>query len=277
MYKRFTTIAGRTIITRCTDSSRIKTEKGRKPKTNPTPAAVAKVNRINQERDLTAKLNANFKPEDLWIVLSYPDRIPIEEAMARVEKFKRNIRNRCKKAGVAFRSIEATGIGQLTNKPHHHIVLNAEVTREMITRYWPEEYVHIEFLWSSGNYDRVAKYMLKNAQESKDKRGKNARAYRCSRTIITPQARVEEMKRDMTIDPEDLQPRKGYYIDRDSVRTYWHPITGCLCYEYIEVSLEETPRLSRYSRGRPARREKIYPEYWDEQTIMEEMQGWTLI
>ena len=237
--------------------------------------AVAKVNRINQERDLTAKINANFRAGDLWVVLSYPERIPIEDAMARIEKFKRNVRNRCKKMGIAFKIIESTGIGEQRKKPHHHIVINAEVTRDMICRYWPEEYVHIETLWGSGNYNRVAKYMLKNAQQSKDKRGKNARAYRCSRTIATPQPRVEIMKREMAVDPDDLQPRKGYYIDRDSIRTYWHPITGAICYEYIEVSLEDAPRLSRYSRGRPARRERIYPEYWGEQMIMEDMREWT--
>ena len=40
-YKRFTTIAGKTIITRMTDSSFVKCEKGRRPKMNPTSAAVA--------------------------------------------------------------------------------------------------------------------------------------------------------------------------------------------------------------------------------------------
>ena len=272
MYKRFTTIAGRTIITRCTDSSRIKTNKRRKARTNPTPVAVAKVNAVNQIRDLTAKLNANFRPGDRWITLSYPDKMTIEEAMVYLDKFKRNLRNMCRRRNIPFRMIESTGIGAAKGKPHHHVVLNQEIPRELIIRYWPESYVHMEILWRDGNYNRVAKYMLKNAAESRDVRGKHSRSYRCSRSIVTPQIRVETMKREMRFDPEDIKCHDGYAVDKDSVRVYEHPITGALCYEYIEVSLEEIPRMKRYSRGRPTRREKLYPEYWDEQVAMQELQ-----
>lgn len=233
------------------------------------------MNAMNQIRDLTAKLNANFRPGDLWITLSYPERIPIEEAMKILERFKRNLRNMCGRKGIPFRLIESTGIGEVMGKPHHHIVLNQEITRDMILRYWPEAQVHMNILWKDGNYSRVAKYMLLNATQSKDARGKNSRAYRCSRTIVTPQTREESMKRALVVDPDDLEPRKGYYIDRDSVRAYWHPITGNLCIEYIEVSLDDNPRLTSYSRGRPARRERNYPEHWDEQIAMHEVEELT--
>lgn len=275
MYKRFTTIAGRTIITRCTDSSRIKTNKQRKPRMNPTPEAVAKVNAMNRIRDLTAKLNANFRPGDLWITLSYPEKVPMEEAMRNLERFKRNLRGMCRRRGIPFRLIEATGIGKVKGKPHHHIVLNQEITRDMILKQWPEAQVHMNVLWKDGNYSRVAKYMLLNATQSKDARGKNSRGFRCSRSIVTPPTREESMKRELVADPDDLEPRTGYYIDRDSIRAYWHPITGNLCVEYIEISMEDNPRLTRYSRGRPARREKYYPEYWDEQIAMLEGEEWT--
>ena len=79
MFKRFTTIAGKTIITRCTESARIRTEKtGRKPKSNPTSAAVAKVNKINQERILTGYINNNFGEDDLWVSLAYEGYIQVE-------------------------------------------------------------------------------------------------------------------------------------------------------------------------------------------------------
>ena len=90
-YKRFTTIAGKTIITRMTDSSFVKCEKGRRPKMNPTSAAVAKINKINQERELTAKLNANFKPGDWWLTLSNEAGVTVEESMEKINKLKRGI------------------------------------------------------------------------------------------------------------------------------------------------------------------------------------------
>lgn len=274
MYKRFTTIAGRTIITRYTDSSRIRTEKGvRKPKTRPTPEAVAKVNAINQDRALTAILNANFKPGDLWVVLSHDAGTTIEEAMKQVENFKRNIRNLCRREKQPYKLVESIGVGERTGKPHHHIVLNKEITRDMIIRYWPEGHVHIETLWSSGNYNKVAKYMLKNALQTKDSRGKHKKAWRTSRSVVKPETKEEKMKRQPVFDVEDLTPRKGYGIDRDSIRLYEHAITGAYCIEYIEVSLEEEPKMKRYSKGKITSEERWYPESWDEQLSFDMVGG----
>ena len=264
-------MAGRTLLIRKTETSRIKTEKGkRKPKTNPTPEAVAKINKINQERKLTAMINHNFKPGDIWLVLSYPEALPIETCMKEVARFKRNIRNAAKRKGVSFKLIEATGVGERSGKPHHHIVLNKEISREMIIKYWPEEYMHMETLWTSGNYHRVAKYMLKNAYQSKDKRGKHTKAYRSSVSVVVPDTKEMIMKRPIGYDVEDIKPHDGYYIDRDSIRVYEHPITGAPCIEYIEVSLAEEPRI-KYARGKKVKPEKIYAEHWEEQLSIGEL------
>lgn len=273
MYKRFTTVAGQTLLIRKTDSSRIKTEKGkRKPKSNPTPEAVEKINRINQERKLTALINHNFVPGDLWLTLSYPEIHSIEHCMHEIKKFKRNLRNLAKKKGITYKIIESTGIGERKGKPHHHIVISGNITRDMIIRYWPEEYVHIEILWSSGNYQRVAKYMLKNAYQSKGERGKFSKAYRSSVNVIMPQTREEEMKQPANYDSEDIKPHKGYYIDKDSIRIYEHPITGAPCIEYIEVSLDSNPRIKHYSRGRKVKPEKQYKEPLEEQMFIEQLE-----
>lgn len=274
MYKRQTTVAGKTIITRYTDSSRIKTERrARKPKTRPTPEAVKKINAINQDRALTAILNANFEAGDLWVVLSHDEGTDIAAAMKQVESFKRNLRNMCRKKNVPYKLVEATGIGKRKGKPHHHIVINKEITREMIIKYWPEEQVHIETLWQSGNYNRVAKYMLKNALQSKDSRGKHKKAWRTSRTVVKPETREEAMKRPTTFDVEDLKPRSGYCIDRDSVRLYEHAITGAYCLEYIEVSMDEEPRLKRYNKGKKKQEERWYTENREEQITIKAMEG----
>lgn len=272
MYKRYEIVAGKTRIIRKTETSRIKTEKGkRKPKTNPTPEAVAKINKINQERDLTVKLNTNFKAGDTWLTLSYPEKLPIEECMKAVNRFKRNIRAAAKRKGIPFRLIESTGIGQRSGKPHHHIVLNKEITRDMIIKYWPEEQIYMNSLWKSGNYRRIAKYMLKNAYQSKGERGKHTKAYRCSAQIETPDPRVRDLKRPVSYDPEDLKAHDGYAIDRDSIRVYDHPITGVPCIEYIEVSLTEEPKI-KYARGRKVKPERIYKEYQEEQLFIDQLE-----
>lgn len=274
MYKKFTTIAGKTIIIRKTDCVRIKTEtQKRKPKENPTPEAVAKINKINQERELTAKINGNFKAGDSWLTLSHPEGIGVEDAMKELNRLKNNIRNLAKRKNIKYKMIESTGIGERKGRVHHHLVISGSITREMIIKYWPEEYVHIATLWNSGNYHRVAKYMLKNADQSKGKRGKHSKAYRSTKNVIVPTTKVEEMKRPASYDPEDITPHDGYAVDRDSIRVYEHPITGAPCIEYIEVSLAEEPKIKKYTKGKKAGKEKRYKEYWDEQlSIMDKLQ-----
>lgn len=269
-YKRFTTVAGKTIITRLTDSSRIKSEKGRKPKMNPTSEAVAKINRINQERELTAKLNASFRPGDWWITLSNEIGVTVEESMAKIGKLKRGLQRYCKREGIPYKMIETVGIGTVKGKVHHHVVLNQEIPMEVVYRYWQEELVFAQPL-KGWNYQKVAAYILKNAEESKNKRGKFTKAFRCSRQVARPEPRVEEMSRVASFDIEDLKPRKGYQIDRDSIRAYDHPITGVPCLEYIEVSMEPEPRIKKYYKGKPARWEGLYPPGLPEQVSIDEI------
>lgn len=269
-YKRFTTIAGKTIITRMTDSSRIKLEKGRKPKMNPTSEAVAKINKINQERELTAKLNASFRPGDWWLTLSNSADVSMEESMEKIGKLKRGLQRYCKKAGIPYKMVETVGIGTVKGKVHHHVVLNQEIPMEVVYRYWQEELVFAQPL-KGWNYQKVAAYILKNAEESKDKRGKYMKAFRCSRQVTRPEPRVEEMSRVVSFDIEDLKPRKGYQIDRDSIRAYDHPITGAPCLEYIEVSIESEPRIKHYYKGRPARWEGLYQSELEEQISLDDI------
>ena len=272
MYKRFTTVAGRTIINRYTDSSRIRTEKRRRPKKNKTPEAVAKINKINQERELTAKLNASFGPGDWWITLSNEYETTIADSMERMSKLKRGLQRYCKKNGIPFKIVETMGIGKRSGKVHHHLVMNKEIPLPVLYRYWQEEKVFAQPL-KGYNYQRVARYILKNAEESKNRRGKYMKAFRCSRQVVKPEPRVESVKRQPTYDIEDIRPRQGYQIDRDSIRMYEHPITGAVCLEYIEVSLQPEPRIRRYYRGKPARFEPMYQACWDEQMTIEQIQG----
>ena len=266
--KKFETLAGRTIITRFTDSSRIKGNQKRKPKQNPTPEAVAKINAINQERDLTAKINANFRNGDRWLTLSYPEGIPVEKSMENIRKAKKKLQRLCKKAGILFRCIESTGIGSKSGKPHHHLVVNQEVPWDLIKRCWPEEWIFERRLIGEGNYNRVARYMLKNACETKDRRGKHMKAYRCSRSVTTPETRCKELVREPRLDPEDLPCRKGYHVDMDTVRVYEHVITGAVCVEYIQVSLQPQPKPARMRNSRRARLEPHYEVDWGDQMDM---------
>lgn len=272
MKKRYITVAGRTLMIResATTNAGGKGKK-RKARENKTPEAVAKVNRVNRERELTAKLNHNFVPGDLWITLTYEcceAGLTREECMKRLKNFKKNIQRWAKKAGVEVKMIDSFGFGTRSGRPHHHVVMS-DVPTEVLTKYWQAGGVHIEMLHGY-NYHRIAKYMLKNAKQGED--GKIRRAFNCTRNIVTPETRVEMMSsQELVRDIEDLKPFKGYYIDKDTINKYEHPIFETECLEYIMVSMEEEPRLTRWSKGRKIRDEQQYAAAWPQQLHMDKL------
>lgn len=274
MKSRYVTLAGRTILIRESASTCAGGRgKKRRPKENVTPEAVAKVNRVNRERELTAKLNHNFVPGDLWLTLTYEndpsfgEALSREECMRRYRNFRKNIQRWAKKNGYTVKMIDSFGYGEEKGRPHHHVVIS-DVPTKVLAKYWTSGIVHPEILHGY-NYQRIAKYMLKNAELSKD--GKLQRTFNCTRNIVTPQTRRQIMRtNEITRDIEDIKPFNGYQIDRDSINKYEHPIYEIECIEYIMVSLEPEPRLTRWSKGRKIREERQYAAAWPEQLCFEE-------
>ena len=56
---------------------------------------------------------------------------------------------------------------------------------------------------------------------------------------------------------EDPQPIKGYYIDKDSIRRYEHPVTGIEYLEYTEIAIDEPRKYKVWPRGKRVREESI--------------------
>lgn len=252
-YTRYITVAGRTIITRIIEdivpSPRTK-GRGRKPKINPTRPDVAKINKKNQERKLTAILNSNFHPGDLWVRLSYPDVLDLDAAMKAVSKFKRKLREHARKNELPYKLIECIGQSE-SGKLHHHLVINQEIPEDVIRECWPEEYINIRPLWKEanrGNYQRVAAYILKNALETKDKRGKHKRAWRPSKGLVTPETVKRIMTGEPELDPECLKTFKGYIVDTNSISAYDDTRRNVRCVEYIQCSIDPNPPVKRSTR-----------------------------
>lgn len=262
--KRYTTIAGNSILVRYSASTHAGGRgRKRKPKENITPEAVAKVNRKNRERNLTAKLNASFAPGDLWLTTTYEfaEENGItrsrERCMKDYSSFIKNLQRRAKKAGIEIKAISSFGIGKRSGRPHHHIVIS-NVPTQWLTEAWTHGAVHIEVL-KGYSYHRIAAYMLKNAEETAD--GKIHKAYHSTRNITNPVTKVEELKKAELPDPECIKAPKGYSVDRDTVHVYEHPIFEIDCMEYIAVSLEKEPRIKRWNKGKTIKDEPQYSAY----------------
>lgn len=228
----------------------------RNPRTNPTTEAVAKNNQRYAIKELTAKLNYNFKPKDYHITLTYKGEPPTPEQAQRDRKnFIRNVRNECKRRGIELKDILVTEYEN--HRIHHHAVTN-NIPMDIIEKYWNKGYINFKFLEDSGNYYKLAEYLIKETNKTFKKDGCTfKRRYSASRNIVSPPseirtAKASELKEDIP------KPTKGYYIDLETIKVYENPFNGARHMQYIEVALTGTNTKHR-RRGRKGKIKEVYP------------------
>lgn len=266
---RETIVAGKTILQRYYGSSRITTEKGRKraPKSNPTSEAVRKVNLRNAVRNLTAILNHNFSSCDYSLTLTY-DTVPTKaEAKKNLQNFMRKMKYYCQKNEMQWKWIAVTEYEN--HRIHHHVVCSG-IDPKVIADKWTYGFVKFSAMDESGNYSRLAEYLIKETEKTfRRDDSVNKKRYTGSKNIVIPEAKREAVsERMLNVDPE---PYKGYYIFEGRVDRYEHAILGIECMEFIQISLDEDPRLKKWKRGKKSKTEKHYKEMWSSQIGLEEI------
>lgn len=248
MINRFTTVAGNTIFVRLAASCEMEKGKKRGKKENPTSVAVAEHNQKKAERDLALLLNYNFCGGDLHIVLTYAGAEPTqEEAKRSLSNFLKRLRRHYRKIGAELKWICVTEFEHA--RIHHHIVINQGAPVETVAQIWGKGLVRSTPLDPSGDYRRLASYLIKETSKTfrRDDVAQRQR-YSCSKTIRHPVTKREPVSAAALI--RDPQPVKGYYIDQDSIYKSSNPVTGQPCMEYVMVSLAAAPRLTTWPRGR---------------------------
>ena len=260
---RETIVAGKTILQAYRASTRVKAEDGkRRPRTNPTPEAVRKINLRNAVRNLTAILNHNFGAADYHLTLTYAREEPTKaEARKNLQNFLRNMKNYCRKHGHEWKWVTVTEYEN--HRIHHHVVCSG-VDPEVINEKWKYGWVNFKALDDSGNYYRLAEYLVKETEKTfRSPDAVSRKRYSHSRTIVIPEIRKEEVSARVL--DQDPKPLKGYYIDRDTIARYEHAVLGVECVEFIQVSLEDIPRIRKWRGGKKTRKEKHHAEHWPRQ------------
>ena len=263
--KKETIYAGKTKKCSIRATTRWKSRKGekRKPKINPTPEAVAKNNFRYAIKELTAKLNNNFKYGDFHLVLTYKNEPNQEDAKRHLNNFLRNIREFCKKEGIDFKRIAVT---EFENKRIHHHIVCTGIDRKIISKHWTHGWINFKMLDETGNYNKLAAYLVKETEKTFRKEDcVFKRRYSASRNLIAPETRVEEVS-DRILG-KDLKETTGYYIDQDSIRKYDHAILGVECVEYIEVKLDQNRKTRK--RGKKSKLREIFKIETEKQIQME--------
>lgn len=257
---RETCVAGRTIDVTLKLSSGVHTHK-RKPKKNITREAVQANNDRRAEKDLTRLLNANFREDDFHAVLTYKEA----PTQAQAKKDRENFLRRLRRLNPDLKHIAVTEWEH--TRIHHHLVLHGSgLTLSQITELWEDKgYVKASLLDETGEYSDLASYLIK--ETSKTFRRSDScfkRRFTCSRNLIRPVVKREKITLSELLDETDPEPISGYYIPKETIRRYEHPVTGIEHLEYIMVALYEPRKYKAWPKGKPIKRPEYYKVNYEE-------------
>lgn len=214
----------------------------RKPKMRITPEKVRKNNMRCAVRRLTALLNANFSGSGAHVTLTYGGDPPEKkQAAADRRNFIRRLRRSLAQCGVDLKYVVVTEYEN--HRIHHHIVMNCQDI-PILNECWPKGYVKMTALSEEGDYSKLAEYLIKETEKTfRLPDSAHKQRYSASRNLIQPVIKRESV--DARLLDEDPVPTKGYYIPKDRIRRYEHPITGIEYLEWIEIAYSEETRLKR--------------------------------
>lgn len=232
----------------------------RKPRKNPTSEKVQKNNDRIAARNLTLLINHNFFEGSSHCVLTHAGAEPTNEKAKRLLKsFIRKMQAAMKKMGQELKYIAVTEYKH--ERIHHHIIVNTLDIR-LVKEIWRNGYVKMVALDDTGNYQKLAEYLIKETSKTFREEGSvNKRRWTGSRNLIRPVIKREVVSESML--SEDPKPLKGYYIPE--VRRYEHPVTGLEHIEYFMVALDEPRRYKVWPRGEAVSGKEYYRAEINEQ------------
>lgn len=226
-YIKETCYAGNVIEVRKYFTTRYHSKQAKRaPRKKETPEAQKQINHRNDIRKLRWAINTNFKPGDIFATLTFRvnDRPDYEEMVPLVQKFLRKMRTVYKKAGLPFKYILVAEYKRAVI--HFHLICNYIDTRE-IEKAWTHGRVLFKHLDESGQYGKLAEYLLKEKVADYEKykpEGKYKKKWWSSRNLEKPVVVKEVIQARKW--QETPKPVKGYAIEEDKTVMGYHDFTG---------------------------------------------------
>lgn len=213
-----------------------KGEKRRK-KEKASPEKMKENNFRNRVRKLTWILEDNFDTGDLLVRLSYKREMKPKDKkdmQQKIKKFLRKMRNAYEKEGKEFKYVQVFEIGK-RGAWHHHLVVN-NIDIRIIQKCWEFGYIHTVPLDDTGEYGKMAEYLLKFSGKSIGKY--TGKSYTKSRNLTIPKPKKKVISgRDAF--SKRIQPKKGYWIPRDMIREGTTG-EGYRFLEYVQIKTERS-------------------------------------
>lgn len=222
---------------------------------------IQEANRRQAAKKLARLINANFRPGDLHVTLTYKRemRPDSDEGQKRLKRFLDAMRRRYRKILKEFKYVAATEYAR--KSIHHHVILNnvndgEETSVDYIRKLW-KEYGHPKYvqLYDDAEYEQLADYLIKETDKTfRDPDSPVKQRYSCSRNLVQPKVSRRDVKTRRGWE-KDPKPWKGYYIKKDSL------YNGCdkLGYEYqsyIMVKINPTDEDWPSDDLKPVRRRR---------------------
>lgn len=207
-------------------------------KEKPTPERIKKANFKKAKRIITRLANANFKDGDyLFRGDFFKKDITDVEMQKLIVKFIRKLRVVFEKEGKELKYIYCKEVGKRGGR-HIHMLM-PKCSLDFIRKCWTYGGIHIDPLYSNGQYKKIAEYFVKYSDktaENQEEEGRHiGKRWYPSQNLIKPVPikKVISAKRFR----REIRVPKGYYLDKDSVENYISEETG---YEYLAYTLIRT-------------------------------------
>lgn len=206
----------------------------REERTKKTSEAQKKVNQRKAAKELRRLMNANFKDGDLLVRLDFnkhPEIDP-EEMQKLTSKAIRKLRAEYSKAGIEFKYIYVKEIGPRGGR-HIHMMMT-HCNSEIIRKCWGYGGIHIDPLISNGQYAKIADYFIKYADKTEKTAGEIVgKRWYASRNLTKPKITKKIISAKQF--KKDAIEKKGYYLDKDSIREGISDITGFEFFSYTLI------------------------------------------
>ena len=213
---------------------------------NPTPENMKKVNERNAAKKLRWQTNTNFRSGDYHLILTYrPEERALnpEEARKDLKRFLEKLRSHYKKMGLELKYVAVAEYGKVSM--HFHLVVNGGILPEEINRIWGHGRVGLRVLDDSGDYIKLAAYLIK--QTSKTYNDPEKAVFRkrwcSSRNLKKPEIKPEIVKADSW--RETPKVPQGYMLIADSVEYGVSEITGYPYQYYRAIKISDKPKKGR--------------------------------
>ena len=246
-YKQKKYITGNVMEIENSKSLFIKPAKHRKPKTNKTSDEVKELNYTYAARKLTRLINNNFGHNDWHLSITYQEELrpdTAERFRKDVENFLKRVRRRFQKQGKQMKYVYAVGYGE-DNAAHIHLVINGDIDLKEITDCWNYGFIRATRLDLSGDYIKLAEYILKHTKKTFNNPAKAVfrKRWNQSSNLKIPVPQKKRIKATFWLKTPRIP--KGYILIRDSLVTGVSEYDGAYYQYYRLLKINNGKRRER--------------------------------